>query len=217
MGLTKASITNEDTKETIRVLFNPTEYTIEKTNNWQVKPVVGRNVPKVDFTGGGPQKLSMDLFFDVFEQDGADVGNEVKKLQKLTLIHPKPTNDKTKKSRPPRCTFTWGPNWSFTAVVMSLKVRYTLFREDGTPARATASIVFQEALDDTQQPKQNPTSGSLEPGRKRREVRPYDTLALIAYEEYGDSTEWRLIARENQIEDPLSLRPGQVLSIPPRF
>lgn len=216
MGLTKASITNEETKETIRVLFNPTEYTVEKTNNWDPKPVVGRNVPKLTFGGGGPQKLSLDLFFDVFEQDGADVGGEVQKLQNLTLIHPKPKNESTKRSRPPRCTFTWGPNWSFTAVVLSLKVRYTLFREDGTPARATASIVFQEALDDNEKPKQNPTSGSREPGRKRREVRPHDTLALIAHEEYGDPTLWRLIARENRIDDPLSLRPGQVLAIPPR-
>ena len=109
--------------------------------------------------------------------------------------------------------FQWGPNWSFKAAITSLSVRYTLFREDGTPVRATATVTFQE-IDDNPQG-QNPTSISREPGRKRREVRPHDTLALIAYEEYGDATRWRVIAEENQIEDPLNLAPGTVLSIPP--
>jgi hypothetical protein len=215
MGLTKARITNKETRETITCLFNPTEYTISKQNAWQSKPVVGKNVPKLDFTGGGAQQLTMDLFFDVFEDAGKDVAAEIQKLMKLTLIHPKPTNDKTKKSRPPLCIFEWGPKWSFTAVVMNLKVRYTLFREDGTPARATASITLQEAEDDTQQKKQNPTSFS-EAGSRRREVRPRDTLAGIAYEEYGDPNRWRDIATTNEIDDPLGLRPGQILVIPPR-
>lgn len=215
MGLTKARITNKETKDTITCLFNPTEYTISKQNAWQSKPVVGKNVPKLDFSGGGAKTLTMDLFFDVFEQDGKDVGDQIKKLMALTLIHPKPKNDKTKKSRPPMCIFQWGPHWSFTAVVMDLKVRYTLFREDGTPVRATASITLQEAEDDTQKKKQNPTSYS-EGGARRREVRPRDTLAIIAHEEYGDPTRWRDIASANGIDDPLSLRPGQILTIPPR-
>lgn len=215
MGLAPARITNKDTKDTITCLFNPTEYTISKTNSWQSKPVVGKNVPKLDFTGGGAQTLTMDLFFDVFEEEGKDVSDHIKKLMALTLIHPKPKNDKTKKSRPPLCLFEWGPKWSFTAVVMSLKVRYTLFRENGTPVRATASITLQEAEDDTQQKKQNPTSYS-EGGSRRREVRPHDTLALIAYEEYDDPNRWRDIALENGIDDPLSLHSGQVLVIPAR-
>jgi len=215
MGLTKARITNKETHDTITCLFNPTEYTITKQNAWQSKPVVGKNVPKLDFTGGGAQKLTMDLFFDVFEQEGADVSKDIQKLMALTLIHPKPKNDKTKKSRPPLCIFEWGPRWSFTAVVMELKVKYTLFREDGMPVRATATITLQEAEDDTQQPKQNPTSYS-EGGSRRRQVRPRDTLAQIAYEEYGDSNRWRDIANANGLDDPLALSPGQILAIPPR-
>ena len=214
MGLAKAKLTNKETNERVECLFNPTDYTIAKTNPWQPKPVKGKNVPKLDFAGGGAQTLKMKLFFDVFEKDGADVTVDINKLFKMTLIHEKPTNDKTKKSRPPLCIFEWGPKWSFTAVIMTLSVQYTLFREDGTPVRAMADITLQEAEDDTVQKKQNPTSFSPG-GRKRREVRPHDTLALIAYEEYGDPNHWRAIADENQIDDPLSLRPGQILAVPP--
>jgi nucleoid-associated protein YgaU len=77
-----------------------------------------------------------------------------------------------------------------------------------------ADVTFTEAQDDSQQPPTNPSSRA-DGGRKRREVQPCDTLALIAYQEYGDSNEWRRIADENKIDDPLRLRPGQILSIPP--
>lgn len=213
MGLTKATITNVDTNEVITVLFNPTEYSLEKTNTWKAKPSVGRNVPARTFTGGESQKLSMDLFFDVFEQADADVRDQLNKLWTLTKIDPSRKNSKTQKSRPPLCLFQWGSSWYFKAALVSMKVRYTLFRESGIPARATASISLEEAEDDDDQPKQNPTSHS-EPGRRRREVRPQDTLATIAYEEYGDPNKWRAIADYNRLDDPLSISPGEVLSIP---
>jgi nucleoid-associated protein YgaU len=217
MALTKAKITNKENGDVITFRFNPTEYSISKTNPWQSKPVVGRNVPKLDFTGGGAQTLSLEIFLDVYEKEGADVSAETRKLFQLTLVQEKLWNEKTNKSRPPLCIFEWGPNWSFTAVVMKLDVRYTLFRPDGTPVRATAKITLQEAEDFQEQPAQNPTSHSDQPGRRRREVRPHDTLALISFEEYGDANRWRDIARENNIDDPLSIRPGQILAIPSRY
>lgn len=215
MGLTKATIKNEDTKEVIKCLFNPTEYTIAKSNSWTPRKNTGKNVPKMDFTGGGPRTLTLDLFFDVFEEEGGDVRDHIDKLWKLTMVDESLRHQKTKRGRPPLCVFRWGGTWSFKAVVTSLSVRYVLFRQDGTPVRAIANATLQEAKDDKDLPGTNPTSHSVQPGRKRREVRPQDTLALIAHEEYGDSKLWRLIAADNGLEDPLDLKPGQVLSIPP--
>jgi len=99
--------------------------------------------------------------------------------------------------------------------VTSLSVRYTLFREDGTPVRATATIALEEAQDDDDTTGTNPTSFG-EGGRKRRIVRPDDTLATIAFEEYGDAGAWRTIAQDNELVDPLAIKPGQILSIPAR-
>jgi len=86
MGLTKATITNLDTNEKMDVLFNPTQYAIKKDNQWTAKPVVGKNVPKLDFTGGGSRILTMELFFDVYEINGADVRDHVNKLWDITMI-----------------------------------------------------------------------------------------------------------------------------------
>ena len=215
MGLTKATIKNLDTQDTIKCLFNPTEYTVAKTNPWNSKSVIGKNVPELEFTGGGAKILTMELFFDVHEEKGSgDVRNHIDKLWKLTLISDKTKNRETDRGRPPLCLFQWGPHWYFTAVVTSLSVRYTLFHQDGTPVRAIANITFQEAEDDDKQKGTNPTSYA-EPGRRRREVRPHDTLPLIAYEEYGDPNQWRAIAQENHLDDPNDLHPGDILAIPP--
>lgn len=214
MALTKATLTNLDTNDVIECLFNPNEYTISKSNSWRENPVIGKNAPKLDFAGGGPRTLSMELFFDVYEKDGADVRTHVNKLWKLAMIEPSKQNPKTARSRPPLCLFQWGGQWHFKAAVTSLSVRYTLFRQDGTPVRAIATISLQEAEDPGLQPLTNPTSHS-EPGHRRRIVQPRDTLSLIAHEEYGDANQWRRIAEANQIEDPLRIEAGQVLAIPP--
>ena len=65
MTLIKATLKNQNTGDVIKFLFNPTEYTIVKTNNWSSKPNVGKNVPKRDFTGGNSRKLDMEIFLDV--------------------------------------------------------------------------------------------------------------------------------------------------------
>jgi nucleoid-associated protein YgaU len=42
-----------------------------------------------------------------------------------------------------------------------------------------------------------------------------DTLASVAYAEYGDPNGWRRLAEANDIDDPLRLRDGVVLHVPP--
>jgi hypothetical protein len=214
MGLTKATIRNLDSQEVITALFNPTEYTIAKECNWETKSIVGKDVPSSTFKGSGGRSLKLDLFFDVLEKSGGNVRDEIDKLFALTLTKDRKSSGKKKVSRPPFCLFQWGGNWQFTAYVASLSVRYTLFREDGIPVRATASVTFKEADDQASQKGTNPTSHAL-PGYRHREVRLHDTLALIAYEEYQDAAEWRRIALANGIDNPLGLAPGRVLAIPP--
>ena len=221
MGLVKAVITNKDRGERLTCLFSPAEYTIAKSNSWQPRNTTARNVPKMDFTGGGARSMTMDLFFDTYEAPNhnagdtatsGDVRTYIDKLWKLMMIDETLRNPTTQQGRPPLVTFEWGQSWSFTAVIVSMSVRYVLFREDGTPVRAIASVTFQEASDDALQPGTNPTS-QAEPGYKKRQTRPGDTLARIAYEEYGNSAHWRKIADANRLTNPLVL--PDVLSIPP--
>ncbi|MCA9926563.1 MAG: LysM peptidoglycan-binding domain-containing protein, partial [Anaerolineales bacterium] len=66
----------------------------------------------------------------------------------------------------------------------------------------------------TRYPHQNPTSGGG-PIQEVRKVVQGDRLDLIAADVYGDATQWRHIAAYNRIRNPKSLRPGQLITIPP--
>ena len=61
--------------------------------------------------------------------------------------------------------------------------------------------------------RQNPTSGSQDVRRVHRTVAG-DTLASVAYAEYGDPASWRALAAFNGIDDPLRVRTGTMLMLP---
>jgi nucleoid-associated protein YgaU len=92
-----------------------------------------------------------------------------------------------------------------------VQAKYTLFTAEGTPIRATCNVAMEEMPGDPL--KQNPTSG----GHALTSVRTVvsgDSLASIAYAEYGDPTLWRPLAAFNGVDDPLRLRPGAALLLP---
>jgi len=81
----------------------------------------------------------------------------------------------------------------------------------GTPIRATCNVSLEEMPGDPL--KQNPTSGSLTLTSVRTVVAG-DSLASIAYREYGDPGMWRPLALFNGIDDPLRLRLGSSVLLP---
>jgi hypothetical protein len=211
----KAQIRNLDdsSEEPIVCLFNPNEYSFSKRNTWSKKEVKGKNVPELEFGGGDSMTLTMELFFDTYVT-GDDVRKTASRIWKLMNINDKLTDMTSVKGRPPMVEFQWGATWSFKAVIADIKQRFTLFRDDGTPVRATLNVTFMQASDEGKYPGQNPTTVG-KPGYKRRMVKQGETIDWIAFEEYGDSTMWRLIAETNNLDNPKILRPGQILSISP--
>ena len=200
-------------------MFNPTEYTIQKTNKWETKGNKSGNVPKWEFTGGDPRQLSLVLFFDTsLKPDSNDVRNKTNQLFKFMMIDTKLKNQspKSKMGQPPKCTIEWGKATAdhFDCYIISCSVKYSLFNKDGVPIRADATLTLKEVQDRDNLPSQNPTSiGDI--GRRVYTVQEGDRLDWISYQEYGDSTQWRRIAEANGIDNPLQIRPGQVLTIPP--
>ncbi len=211
--------TIEGEKIEVECLFNPKEYTFAKTNSWPKNQKGGANQPVVTFGGGNPATLSMDLMFDTYQNarhkgTPKDVRTAyINNLWKMMYVDDKAKDKKkNKQAPPPKVLFTWGKAWSFEAVMTSLSVTFTLFLSDGTPVRATARVAFQQVKDSKDLP-QNPTSGGLG-GERVRTVEEGDRLDLIAFEEYGDTSQWRRIASANSISNPRDLRPGSILVIP---
>ena len=163
-------------------------------------------MPRTYFSGGDPTELTVELFFDTYEK-GEDVRDYTQKVINLTKV-----SEFKDGFRPPRCMFSWGKVFNFPSVITSLSYKYTLFREDGTPVRATMSLTFREAADaGVKQGQESPPYGI--PGHKIFIVKPGDTIDSIAAREYGDPKTWRFIADNNNLDDPKDLRPGQALII----
>lgn len=212
-NLAKALIINLDSGERIECMFNPNAYSYTKSNEWVQGAGAGHNMAQLEFSRGGPTILSMELFFDTYAA-GTDVRSEhTEAIWNLMLVDPALKDAKTQKSRPPRVRFQWGQSWSFDAVITEIGQRFTLFLGNGTPVRATLNVTFQQSNDPADLPAQNPTSGG-QGGERLWTVSAGDTLAWIAFKEYGDSTRWRSIAAHNRLTNLRRLTPGMVLEIP---
>ncbi|SDP50166.1 hypothetical protein SAMN04515671_4517 [Nakamurella panacisegetis] len=187
--------------------FNPKELTIAKTAKWERKPAKSaQKAAPPEFKGAEPCKLTLEMFFDASGKHDGSVVAVVEKLFNCCV----PSSDKPTAS-PPLVQFHWGPIKSFPAFITSVSAKYTVFASDGTPIRAVCTVSLEEMPGG--KGKQNPTSGSLTTKKVHRMVSG-DTLASMAYREYGDATRWRELAEFNDIDDPLRIGSGYTLLLP---
>jgi hypothetical protein len=208
-----------DGGETIQVLFNPTEYTITKTNTWNFKQVKGKSLPPAEFGGGNPRELALTLLLDASLLEGSQTVKSVTdSLFKMMEVADGQPAAGTRAS-PPKVTFRWGAVDTFKAVCTSLTIAYQLFKPNGEPIRADVKLQLKQAeqastasSSSANQP-QNPTTRAMV-GQEVHTVQDGDTLPSIAYQAYGDATVWRAIADVNGIENPMHLRRGRPLSLP---
>jgi phage tail protein X len=219
-SLVHADIINVDCpKDTVKVLFNPKEYTFKKSNQWQQKKKAGGNVPKMTFGGGQPASLDMELFFDTYtEKRSGEDARDVRKaytdaIWKLMAVDKTLHEERNDTGRPPIVRFQWGEAWSFNAVITNISQKFTLFLPNGTPVRATLTVTFQQVEDEAMLAPQNPTSGG-DGNRRMWRVVEGDTLAWIAYKQYGNASHWRRIADANRLTNLRQLTAGTMLVIP---
>lgn len=197
----------------LEFMYNPAELTTAKSANWNRPQQKGAgSAGKPQFTGAGPQTVQMEIWFDAWDVANADVTGSIKTLFEWTK--PTATSIKKKLPRPPVLGFEWGTNLILRDIKFFLKTvnaKYVLFKPDGTPVRASATITLEEVPEDP--PKQNPSSGSRE-SRSSHLVGAGDSLHSVAYREYGDASLWRGIAAFNEIDDPLRVAAGTRLLLP---
>ncbi len=209
-GVVRAIIMKEDGSEQVECQFNPQDFSITRKILWDGKVTIGGDAPQLKFQGGEAQDLTIPLFFDTTES-GEDVRDKYKPLLVLSNIDDREKNEKTKKGEPPRCRFVWGGFLSFTAVITQITQKFLMFKADGTPVRAEVSVTFKQLEEEVRL--QNPTSRSE--ARKIWVVHEGDRLDLIAHKEYGNSAHWKHIAETNDLANPFTLQPGQILKLTP--
>jgi nucleoid-associated protein YgaU len=205
MALAKATLTNVSVVPPVvtTVMFNPTDYGVDRGANYAELDVPGLKTPILQFIRGEAQTLSLALFLD-----GSDARQPVKSalqaLRKFVAID-------SDLHSPPVCLFEWG-DVRFQGVVTSLKEKFSLFDSAGNVVRATVNLALKsyEAVE-----VQVRAMKRSSPDRTRvRAVRDGETLAQLANEAYAEPRLWRAIATQNNIDRPRFLVSGQTLQIP---
>jgi nucleoid-associated protein YgaU len=220
------------TPGTIEALFNPGEISRSRTATWEAEPIAGHGgpdgaAPEVEFHAVEPETLTLELFFDTYEDRSDTAGWAAALIPPVPggLVSTSTATDVRRHTdrvarlaridqelhRPPVCRLWWGKFDVFQGVLTELGQSYTMFLEDGTPVRATLSCTFLEVVPQARVRVSELHSADVP--RTRRVTRT-DTLASIAAQEYGDPGLWREIARANRVVNPRQLRAGDVLVIP---
>lgn len=223
----------EETGERLPCLLNPPSLVARRSAGLRPRGSIGgalTGAGQADdpllYTGGGRMELELDLLFDV-----ALVGphSAVEDVRDLTaplwhLAENMPGEDGY--GRPPRVRFIWGKSWNVPGVVAAVAERLEHFAADGTPRRSWLRMRFLRVAEPPAKP------AIANPARRARELSGAGTqsdpdlahthltlvgerLDLIAARYGGDASQWRWIAEVNQVDDPLRLEPGRVLSFPP--
>jgi nucleoid-associated protein YgaU len=201
---------------TIPFLYNPDTITYKKQVKWNEDKRASKNIGDLNLVGGHGATFSIaKALFDTTlpaSGKGRGTGNDVRDHTD-NLIKLMEVDASLKPKAPPKCQFIWGSFVSFEVYVTSVQLTFDMFSPGGAPMRAWADIEFKQASDDGQLKRQNPTSGSY--ARKIWTVVEGETLDWIAYQEYGDPAAWRHIAEINNLANPMSLHPGQLLKLTP--
>ena len=218
--LVKAFLTRKDNPALIvPCLFNPKELSVEKSNQFAEVNIPGLSSPIVQFVRGNARSVTLELFFDTYEQGidvrlftdritGWDAGSMFSKIPGVAKGLMDIDSDL---HAPPICLFIWGV-FIFQCIIERVSKRFTMFLSEGIPVRATLSVTLKEYREVEVQVKEiSFQSADL---TKRRVVTQGDSLWSIAAKEYGEPADWRIIAQANNIDNPRVLHPGQELVIP---
>ena len=189
----------------IPVMFNPKEYQVSTTAQ-----VTGEGLG-LQFQKVNVDDFTVSLFFDTYENSGAD-RDVRKKTEKITsLLMPSVEGKETK--RGPVCLFIWG-GFSFKGIIQKIVHKFTMFLPEGIPVRADLTVTFKSVLT----PEEYAKSMGKEACRKIWTVRSGDRLDIIAHMALKDAAQWRRIALENGIDNPLAFPKasdiGRTLIIP---
>lgn len=188
-------------------MFNPENWEVQEEQLYDDTQAAASSVQVQRQQNIPGRKLSFDLIIDGTGASGEkrEVIEDVQKLQTLTGFNPE-THESNK------LMVIWGTQL-FQGRLRMMKVKYTLFRADGSPLRATVSFQFVEEEEREQ--------GTAREDRRSadlthiRTVHDNDRLDLLCQQIYQDDRLYWKIAETNGLTTLRQLPPGAQLVFPP--
>ncbi len=191
-------------------MVNPETYTYNYQIEFDDAQGTGTSTSNLNFSRAKPEELSFDFVFDgtgvVPGTEGKNVIDELETLKDLVIKY------QGESHQPYYVSLTWG-TLMFKGRVKTLKVDFKLFKNDGTPLRAVASITFLGSVEDNlrvaQENAQSPDLTHI------LDVSEKDTLPLLSHKLYKDSNQYIRVAAANELNHFRKLQTGQQLRFPP--
>lgn len=196
------------------VQINPASYSHERSINYSEKTHLGALGKKNAFSSLEAEQVSFDKI--ILDGTGAvpspdpsaaplDVRSQIKALTGIVYSY------QGQQHEPPWVRLVWG-DLIFFGRLKSMSSTYTLFKPSGEPLRAELKLVFTGAMSAQEEAlRANRSSPDLS---HKVLVVEGDTLPLLCYRIYRDSSYYPEVARFNRLTG-FHLAPGTMLLFPP--
>jgi hypothetical protein len=200
--------------QSVTVQFNPDSLKVTFANQL-VQPQGGDQAAGStgrQFVGAGTTKLALTLWFDVAAMTDDPV-DDVRRLTSKVIFFMTPQKDKTdpQKLVPPGVRFSWG-TFLFDGMVEGLEESLEFFAPDGKPLRASLSLTLSQQKILVSEFKGDGKVPSTPGHKPLSSAKSGDSLQSMAGDK-GKDGGWQGIAAANGIEDPLRLKPGQLINL----
>ena len=196
------------------VWINPASYSRKTTIAYNDRQAQGSAGPSPEFNRIPAEEISMDLIFDATGviplASGQSYDNGVADGVKQFITMAAKVNGSI--HSPNYLVLSWS-QLQFNCVLTSLSINYSLFRPDGTPLRAKASVTFQSYTSETKLAQATATQSP-----DMTHVVTFsagDSLPLLCYQIYGDSRYYTQVADRNGLVSFRDIPPGKQLVFPP--
>jgi Contractile injection system tube protein len=199
------------------VLINPAAYSHSYKICYNNRQAQGSSAGSPDFDRIPSETVKFELVFDgtgvvpsslpgVEPFTGDGVKEQIGTFKRLVFTYDGSIHS------PNYVQLAWG-SFLFNCRLSSLDLNYTLFKPDGTPLRARATVNFVGFTSEKKLARQaNNSSPDLS---HVVTVKGGDTLPLLCYDIYGSSAYYLEVARVNKLENFRNLVTGTQLLFPP--
>lgn len=193
-------------KGEFHAMFNPESFNLGQSFSFDDGQADGETGSEQKFKKVEPQEFNFELLIDGTGASGVekDVEDEIEHFKSITSFG-------GAERRPTYLTVTWG-TINLRGVLKKFDIRYTLFRNDGTPVRAILLLSLAEYKTPEQQLAENPDLATNLTRLVQSEGG--SSLDLIAHQNYGNSDQLVALAQQNGLNSLRGVVEGQRLELP---
>jgi hypothetical protein len=210
MAYSKPDLGDDSFVGDFTAMMNPETYTLDYKVEYQDGQGHGTSAAQQRFTVKKPEEFSFEFLFDntgiIDANPRPDLADELKTFRDLLVGYDGDSHE------PKHFKLIWGGTL-FKGRCTALSIAYKLFNPDGTPIRATCKVTFKGSIEENLRVAQeNASSPDL---THYHRVQAGETLPLLCFDVYGDSSYYLEVARVNKLANFRKLKEGDELFFPP--